>query len=266
MNVKFDVDKYFLLLSILKHHNYSENKDIRRLMVKVENIKEKYSDDLFIKIFLENDVEPGFLLPLLFYDKKYKIDRSFVLIKKIYENIFKTKEFQKIYQETIIFQSKLKKEWEDNIDFINNFLADIFRKKMVMPQLTVYLTHPDLPSGRCYSNYQIAIYGHKEEWPHYNIVYIAHEYLHSIFNSLNLKKKKLIHCLIELITDNELRIALNKKGQYFKDKNIKIGHDYLRKTEKIILPYWRKYLKNNNKYNKNIITFYNFLKDLKELK
>jgi hypothetical protein len=39
----------------------------------------------------------------------------------------------------------------------------------------IFLVHPDLPSGRCYAEYKTAVYGHYDDWPNYNIVYIVHE-------------------------------------------------------------------------------------------
>lgn len=81
------------------------------------------------------------------------------------------------------------------------------------------------------------VYGHKEEWNNYNMTYISHEILHSLFGSTDVE-----HCIIELITDNELRIRLNGNGEYFEIT----GHSHLRNMELKMFSYWQEYLKNND--------------------
>jgi len=58
-----------------------------------------------------------------------------------------------------------------------------------------------------------------------------------VFEELGIGGKRTSHGIIELITDNELRIRLNKKGRYFNEKGQDVGHPYLREIEKKILPY-----------------------------
>lgn len=70
--------------------------------------------------------------------------------------------------------------------------------------------------------------------------------MHTIFWE---NKSKNSHAIIELATDNELRIRLNKKGKYFKEGKFDIGHDHLRKLEQKILPHWKDYLENKGKKN-----------------
>jgi len=100
---------------------------------------------------------------------------------------------------------------------------------------------------------QTIVWGHPEEWPNYSTVYLCHEIMHIL---TNLDPSDITHAVIELMTDNELRIRLNNKGKYFQYP----GHKHLRKLEKNILPEWKKYLK---KPEKNI---FNFIKDLKKKK
>jgi hypothetical protein len=52
-----------------------------------------------------------------------------------------------------------------------------------------------------------------------------------------------MHAIIELLTDEELRIRFNKKGVYFKEKQKFIGHKDLISLKKKILPYWKNYIK-----------------------
>ena len=59
-------------------------------------------------------------------------------------------------------------------------------------------------------------------------------------------RSDLDHALIELISDNELRIRLNGGGEYFKCNGIETGHDFLLDLEKGILDDWKKYLRDPN--------------------
>jgi hypothetical protein len=53
-----------------------------------------------------------------------------------------------------------------------------------------------------------------------------------------------MHALIELLADNEIRIRLNCSGVYFREGKHSVGHPYLAKLEKKILPRWKEFIKN----------------------
>ena len=112
----------------------------------------------------------------------------------------------------------------------------------------VYITHPSLRHGKSFQDGTIA-WGHNEDWQNYAVVYLWHEILHYYFELSDLD-----HALIELITDNELRVRLNG-GKYPPF----IGHENLEKLKYKILPYWKKYLKSKNK---NIFEFKKLLKNI----
>ncbi|MEK7104697.1 MAG: hypothetical protein AAB868_01510 [Patescibacteria group bacterium] len=94
------------------------------------------------------------------------------------------------------------------------------------------------------------------------MVYLMHETLHLILDK-KLGKNNLAHAIIELITDQELRIRLNKNGVYFKESKECVGHPFLLKLSKAILPYWKKYLKSKDR---NIANFYLEMKNLPKIK
>lgn len=83
----------------------------------------------------------------------------------------------------------------------------------------------------------------QDYYPNYNCVYLWHEILHSFFD---LDEKT--HALIELITNEELRISLNG-GEYPPF----IGHDYLNDTKLKNLETWKTFLKSKNKKINNIV-------------
>ena len=64
--------------------------------------------------------------------------------------------------------------------------------------------------GTRYNENNRIILSYTHYWPNINMVTLMHEFLHSIipFNIIS-------HAIIELATNNELRIRLNKKEKYF---------------------------------------------------
>ncbi len=110
-------------------------------------------------------------------------------------------------------------------------------------QIKIYLSHLLLPRGRSYPQFSSICWAHEEEWPNYNIVYLWHEILHILTYNFS-GNETILHALIELAVDNELRIQLNKGGDYFIEDGKFIKHKSLRALEEKILPHWQKYLKN----------------------
>ena len=114
------------------------------------------------------------------------------------------------------------------------------------------ITHPKLKNGFAMPRYNTIGWGHSEDWKNYSTVYLCHEIMH-----LLTKNTKTMHALIQLMTDNELRIRLNKKGRYFTYKKITQATKMppyfkeLWQLEKKIYPYWKEYLK--DKKGRNII-------------
>ena len=125
-------------------------------------------------------------------------------------------------------------------------------------EITVYITHPKLYNGISLPDKKFIGWGHSEDWKNYTTVYLAHELLHIIL-SRKIGLDETSHAIVELIADNEVRTRLNKGSLYFKDGKYKVGHGFLRKTIKSIMPYWKKYLKNQKK---DIVSFYSVVKKL----
>ena len=177
-------------------------------------------------------------------------------LEKIYKDIFKTKEFKKLYKETEEYLKFVKNEWDKNQKEVLNFISKISGIKISNKKVTVFITHPKLHNGRALTGKNIILWGHPEDWENYNTVYLCHELMHLL--TWNCQKNPfLMHTIVELLTDNELRIKLNGSGKYFKENGFEIGHHELRKLSKKLLPYWKKYLK--EKTHKNIFEFEKFL-------
>ncbi len=172
-------------------------------------------------------------------------------LENIYREIFESNKFKKIYKETEEYLNIIKNQWGKNKKSVYKILQELSGLKLPNKTITVFITHPILRNGRNFPDLNAIGWGHKENWKNYSTVYIAHELMH-ILTFEKMRNFDVMHALIELMTDNELRIRLNKKGVYFKEKEHNVGHPHLRKLEKRILPYWKLYLKSKNK---NIFVF-----------
>jgi len=168
-------------------------------------------------------------------------------LEKIHKEIIKSKEFKKLLAETEKYKVFVKNQWKKNQKFVLDFIENELGLKIPKHIITVFVFHPHFSKGHA-SDKNYILWGHKEDWKNYSTIYIAHELLHILTNN-RCKNKNLMHAIIELATDNEFRIRLNKKGKYFREGKFDVGHLELRKLEKKILPLWKKYLQNKNRKN-----------------
>ncbi len=170
-------------------------------------------------------------------------------VTKESEAIFKhglgAPEFKKIREETQVHLQEVQMEWDKESSKALKILEDIIRMPLPSKTIEVLMVHPKLRGGFHLAGHNPKIvWGHKEEWPKYHIVYLCHELLHILFNPDNDINQEILHALIELATDNELRIRLHGKGRYFYVGKKYIGHDYLKPFVKNIFPAWERYLSN----------------------
>ena len=160
-------------------------------------------------------------------------------IKKIIKEFKETEVFRKIYIETEIYLTNVKKYWEENKNIINQFLKRILKIDFDI-KLTVYISHPDAYTGYSFDNNKIA-WGHYRGIKdlNYNITYLVHEGLHCLlpFDKDETDDECSIkHSIIEFISDYELYSLL--KGE----STLKEGHPYLNTYKKFIYPYWLRYI------------------------
>ncbi len=183
----------------------------------------------------------------LYLGKEKNIEKTAKKVEIIFNQLRKSKEFQRLVTETEKYKLFIEEQWQENKENVLKLIEELSGLKSPDKTIRVYLTHPKLKNGRAVDNQTIA-WGHSEDWKNYSTVYLAHELMH-IVTFKKTKNFKVMHALIELMTDNELRIRLNKKGRYFKEGKFNVGHPYLRNLEKRILPYWKEYLKNKKEKN-----------------
>lgn len=170
----------------------------------------------------------------------------------------KRKEFKHIYLETIEYKTWLEKQWKNNATKIFGWLKEITGLILSLETVTVYITHPKLRNGKMLAGKTTICWGHSEDWKNYSLIYLTHELLHILVEK-KYKDADIMHALIELLADNEIRIRLNKRGKYFKEGKFKVGHNYLLPLEKKILPYWKKFLTTPKKVN-----FFQLEKEIKK--
>lgn len=186
------------------------------------------------------------------YDENLNVMKTVKNITKMIKYVIKNKSFLKIIKDVKKYKNKILLEWNTKKNKIIKIIEDITKIKLNGKYIMIAASEK-IYNGMNLSyflNKNIFIYGHKDEWNNYNMCYIIHEILHSMFGHTDVE-----HSIIELIADNELRIQLNGCGKYFEindSSNIShVGHSHLREMEQKIYPHWIKYLKNN----KNIFEF-----------
>jgi len=215
--VSFKIDSNLLLSRIASARNQKGN------ILRFQNFAWKKSP--FLYRLLSADFLPQQLSP--------KNVSSLPRLSAYISDLKKNKKFQAVLAETEVYRRRCIVQWSKNFKKTFGYFSSLGIKPR--GRFTIYVMHPELRIGRNFDN-NLITFGHEEEWPNYITVYIWHEILHSYFGS-SVEE----HSIIELLTDNELRIRLNG-GKYPPFK----GHFWLQSTKKKIFPLWKKYLKKPN--------------------
>jgi hypothetical protein len=173
-----------------------------------------------------------------------QINKVVTQIPMLLSDCRKSQEFQQLLNETQEYKQWLTNEWNEKQFQIQKELTNILRIDLPSKTYTVQVVSPKVGGGSYLGNQNI-FWGHTEDWPNYNLVYLMHEVLHDVIGV-----GKGDHYAIELATDNELRIRLNKEIELTKDSLQ--GHEEHIEDLKQLLPVWKNYLKDPNK---NIFDF-----------
>ncbi|MDR3582151.1 MAG: hypothetical protein P4L67_02655 [Candidatus Pacebacteria bacterium] len=175
------------------------------------------------------------------------LPRATADLKESLSSIYKTNDFKKVFHETERYASTIEEQWNRNyIDSVRH-LGDITKLDIleIDRKIRIFISHPCLPRGRSYAEENAIAWSHPDEWKNYAVVYLWHEIMHHVTANTR-SAPHLMHSLIELSCDNELRIRLNGGGKYFEEDGIPLGHKYLVDLNKKILPDWKKYLRDPN--------------------
>ncbi len=162
-----------------------------------------------------------------------------------------TKEFFSIYKNARDYKIWLENQWNKNKEIINKELKSILKTELPEKNSVVYVLGNKVREG---SNYHGSIFwGHKEDWKNYSLVYLVHEYLHNFFIKTDLE-----HAVVELVADNEMRIRLNNRENYFECNGMQVGHAHLQTCGRKILKEWKIYLKSDKE------NIYQFIRRMKK--
>lgn len=172
-------------------------------------------------------------------------------IERLLERGLRMPEFLRLRKETEMHLEEVKQEWKENSQNALALLQEITRIPIPSKVIEIIMVHPKLCGGfYAGGNPSKIMWGHDPEWPLYHTIYLCHELLHTLLIpdwskwNYNAIDASILHALIELACDNELRIRLHGKGKYFYIGKKYIGHDHLKPFVKNIFPAWRRYLSN----------------------
>jgi hypothetical protein len=164
---------------------------------------------------------------------------------KLLADMIGDRSFFRLQEQTLGSLSRIRQEWE----------SDLPKSYEIMKELTglgldhkyeVFISHPSLKNG-CGNDFRI-FWSYRQDFPHYNTVYLWHEALHSLLPTRTSEANENVeHAAIELLTDDELRTRLNG-GTYPPFT----GHEDLAHLKNRLLPSWKNYL---NMSGKNINEF-----------
>jgi len=269
IKLDFQINKYYLAYLVVNQSNKLANQPSAELLLatKLKNLQKRlvknYKNNpayYFIYLagykYIKWAIEQIYLSDI---EKSHNNQLEIISkdIQKIFQTIFNSQEFETILKETIEYKNFVEHQWNQNKSFVFNYLEEVLGKKLANLSIKIIIVHPVLNKGHAVLKQNLIVWGHNEDWQNYATVYLAHEITHILFNHYKIKLDNLSHALIELITDNELRIRLNQKGKYFREGRKHVGHPGLRQMEKQILPSWCEYLQNKKK---NLSLFLNQFK------
>ena len=247
MKLKFIINKYELAASIFNHRKMN-SKDLTYWKTLENKLWQKYKDEPALYFIYLKYLDWALQTIRLNTGHKSLISQFRNVagkLEEIYKVIFQTREFKRAFKETQQYLIRIEKQWRKNEKFVFNYFKKILGLKLLNIEVTIIITHPKLHQGHAFPKEKLIIWGHSEDWKNYSTIYIAHELLH-ILTEGKYKNFDMMHALIELATDNELRIRLNKRGEYFQEGKFEVGHKNLRNLEKKLLPIWKKSLTNTN--------------------
>lgn len=170
---------------------------------------------------------------------KLRIDND---IRNLIEEIRKSKKFANLSKKTRKHLKYIKNQWNKNKRKCLNWIEELSGIKLPKKTIPVYITYP-VSCGVYRINPSRIGWGTRERWKNYTSVYLCHELMHFLTEKHG---GQVMHTLIELATDNEIRIRLNG-GKY----STKIGHKQNQWVMKMIRKRWGDYIQ--NKKGRNIV-------------
>lgn len=166
----------------------------------------------------------------------------------------------RIIQENQEFKDLVEGKWKASELQVSSLFKKITGIKL-QGNFDVFVLHPSLEIGH-YVDERSVEWGYSELIKDYLVFGIAHELLHCLthefYVSLSEKDKWIFHAIVYLSMDEELRMELDSKGEYFDSPIVESYHKRLISTAKKLLPEWKKRMANEKKTD--IFTFFESVK------
>ncbi len=258
LKLEFKVDKYHLAYKyVLKYFGNpdapSEWAELKR------SLAEKYEAYPGFLFFEPADVGHG-LLWFNQWSQGSTVIRDKDTVDRVFESIFESEVFKKGYSETDGYKNRLEKLWNENTAYVQKY-EDIIRLN-TSAEAIVLVLHPEIETGSYIGN-NVIEWGNPDLYDNYQLIGLCHEFLHVLteeqFNESKTEEEKwLLHSLIYLSADEELRLRINGDNGYFMSGAVERYHSRLIETARQNLSAWKEYATNNEK--DNIIDLYENLR------
>jgi hypothetical protein len=186
-------------------------------------------------------------IPVGFILNKMPVEDLIVRANKFLDTMAADPAFTPILNQTAAALSKVKDEWEANLQKSHDLMSTISGLELTK-EFEVYVTHPSQTNGMNLDGR--ILWTDRHDFNNYNTVYLWHEIMHSFIDSNPPIREHghIEHAIIQLMTDEELRVRFNG-GTYPPF----IGHEELRPIEERLLPAWRSYLRKPHKDIRQLI-------------
>jgi len=258
LKLKFKIDKHHLAYKyVLKY--FGNPKDSLEWANLKKTLAEKYEAYPGFLFFEPNEIGHG----LLWFNQDLSdkdVIRDKATVNKIFELIFQSEIFKKAYLETQNYKDRLEKVWSENTPYILEYEKIIGLQPSA--EATVLVLHPELETGSYISD-NIIEWGYPDLYDNFQLIGLCHEFLHVLtekqYEMAETEDEKwLMHSLIYLSADEELRLRINKDSDYFTSSIVNTYHPRLIETAKRSLPTWKQYVA--NKREKDVIELYENLR------
>ncbi len=254
LKLEFTVDKHHLAYKYVLKYFVGGNDIPEEWQDLKKTLASKYEHYAAFLFFEPADVGHG--LSWFNLNKGSDVIRDKEMVLKIFEEIFESEIFKKVYSETVAYKERLEKIWSDNSEHIKEYENII--KLNVDAQATVLVLHQEIETGSYIGN-NIIEWGNPDLYENYQLVGLCHEFLHVLterqYNETKTEEDKwLLHSLIYLSADEELRQVINGRNGYFMSGVVERYHYLLIETAKTSLPSWKEYA-HEHEYS-NIVALY----------
>lgn len=254
LKLEFVVDKHHLAYKyVLKY--FAGGNNVPEEWQELKNILASKYEHYAAFLFFE-PADAGHGLSWFNLDKGGDVIRDKEMVLKIFEEIFESEVFRKAYSETVTYKERLEKIWLDNAGHIKEYENII--KLNVDAQATVLVLHQEIDTGSYIGN-SVIEWGNPDLYENYQLVGLCHEFLHVLtekqYNETKTEEDRwLLHSLIYLSADEELRQVINGRNGYFMSGVVERYHSLLIGAAKESFSAWKKYI-DEQSYN-NIVDLY----------